>query len=87
MHHFDFYRLPEPGVMAEQIAESINDENVLTIVEWSEIVKDVLPDNRLTIELKPRAVNPDERDIVITYPEKFAEQIRSLEQKWGRSEP
>lgn len=73
--------------MAEQIAESINDKNVLTIVEWSDIVKDVLPAERITIELKPTANDLNEREVTFIYPEKLTDTLRSLEARWGRSEP
>lgn len=35
VHHFDLYRL-EPGTPDETLAESLERESVLTIVEWSE---------------------------------------------------
>ena len=87
IHHYDFYRLPEPGVLKEQVKESLMDDNVLTVVEWSDIVKDALPKKRLGIELKPTANDPEEREIIINYPEEFASLIRHLEQQQGRSEP
>lgn len=52
VHHFDFYRLLEPGIMRDEIAEVINDQKNVTIVEWADIVADVLPANRLTISIK-----------------------------------
>lgn len=51
--HYDFYRLREPGVMAIELAETLNDRAAVTIVEWGEIVESVLPDDRLTIRLLP----------------------------------
>lgn len=51
LHHFDFYRLDSPGVIREELEESINDEQVVVAIEWSDVVKDVLPKDRLTIEL------------------------------------
>lgn len=43
--HYDFYRLPDPGLMQEDLLESINDSNVITIVEWADSVADLLPEN------------------------------------------
>src|SRR3990172_13200391 len=34
IHHYDFYRLKEPGVMADQLAESLGDPKTITVVEW-----------------------------------------------------
>jgi tRNA threonylcarbamoyladenosine biosynthesis protein TsaE len=67
LHHFDFYRLAEPGVLSDQLRESLNDKRVITVIEWSDIVKDVLPEDRISIEFKLRETDPDERDISIHY--------------------
>lgn len=49
LHHFDFYRLHEPGIIAQELAELINDPQVVVVVEWADIVHNVLPQRRLTI--------------------------------------
>ena len=87
IHHFDFYRLNEPGVLADQLAESLTDPKVITVIEWSDIVADVLPTDRLSIKLEPTANDPDERQITISYPEKLAGLIRKLETKWAVGQP
>ncbi|MEX0748901.1 MAG: tRNA (adenosine(37)-N6)-threonylcarbamoyltransferase complex ATPase subunit type 1 TsaE [Candidatus Saccharimonadales bacterium] len=51
LHHFDFYRLNEPGVIAEELRESIDDPKVAVVIEWSDIVSDVLPSDRLRINI------------------------------------
>lgn len=72
LHHFDFYRLDEPGVVADQLAESIDNQSAVTVVEWSKTVDDVLPKSRLSINFDTAAGNPDERQMTITYPEFLA---------------
>lgn len=79
IHHFDFYRLKEPGVVSDQLEESLQNSRVITIVEWSDIVRGALPEDRLTIEFKPVKDNPDERQIEITYPESKLAIIEHLE--------
>lgn len=49
--HYDFYRLPDPGLMAEDLSESISDKNTITIIEWADTVSDILPKNRTTIKI------------------------------------
>lgn len=49
--HYDFYRLPDPGLMAEDLSESLNDKNTITIIEWADTVTDTLPENRTTIRI------------------------------------
>lgn len=87
IHHFDFYRLLEPGVLADQLSESLTDKNVITIVEWGDVVKDVLPDNRLAIEFKPMPNSEDERQITINYPESQTDLIKSVETAWAETRP
>ena len=50
--HYDFYRLNDPGIMAEDLVEAISDAKTVTIVEWGQSVQDVLPEKRKTIEIK-----------------------------------
>lgn len=51
IHHYDFYRLHDAGIMKNELAESMQDEHVVTVVEWGNIVADVLPTNRLSIKI------------------------------------
>lgn len=48
--HYDFYRLPDPGLMIDDLAEAIRNPNNIVIVEWGESVRGVLPDKRIQIE-------------------------------------
>lgn len=51
LHHYDFYRLTDPGIMRYDIAESSGDNTVVTVVEWAETVADVLPEDRIVLRL------------------------------------
>ena len=87
IHHFDFYRLSEAGIIVDQLAESLSDPKVITVIEWSDIVQGVLPMERLTIEFQPVEISPDERRITITYPESQAALIMKLESQWTGVRP
>lgn len=50
--HYDFYRLQDPGLMKEDLEESISNPNNYTIIEWGESVSDILPKNHTTINIK-----------------------------------
>ena len=52
LYHFDFYRLSEAGIMAADLAELIDDSQAIIVVEWGDIVKNVLPGKRLTIRFE-----------------------------------
>lgn len=47
--HYDFYRLNDAGIMANEISETIDDKTNVTIIEWADVVQGVLPDDRITI--------------------------------------
>lgn len=57
LHHFDFYRLEEPGVVQAELAESIHDPQVAVAIEWAQIVSGVLPEDRLSIVIKQTGEN------------------------------
>lgn len=64
--HCDFYRLSEPGIIAEELREHIGDPRSVVVVEWGDIIQNVLPANRLTIHLSQSG--EDTRDITCRYP-------------------
>jgi len=79
IHHFDFYRLDDAGVLKDQLRESLQDPEVVTVIEWSNIVEDVLPDERISIKFQPTSGDSEERGITIMYPENSTELIKKLE--------
>ena len=85
--HHDFYRLNEPGIMADELTESLSDDKTITVVEWGDIVDDVLPGDRITVEFKPIATSTDERQIIIYYTEKMISVIKQLETDWSKLRP
>ena len=50
--HYDFYRLDDPGIMSEDLAENLNDQNKIVIIEWSDLIQDILPENHTIINIK-----------------------------------
>ena len=50
--HYDFYRLGNPGIMSEDLLDAISDKNAITIVEWGESIRDILPEKRIKITIK-----------------------------------
>jgi len=86
IHHFDFYRLSEPGILADQLSEAI-DNNQVIVVEWADIVENVLPEERLALQLELTASSPDERLITLTYSEEYRGLVTALETDWKEVEP
>lgn len=50
--HYDFYRLPDPGLMSEDLQENLTDKNTITIIEWSDSVLNLLPKDRVIINIE-----------------------------------
>jgi tRNA threonylcarbamoyladenosine biosynthesis protein TsaE len=79
IHHFDFYRLAEAGIMHEELQELVDDPQLVVAVEWSDIVKDVLPAERLTINLQRMADHEDARRIIVEYPDELQYLVEGIE--------
>ena len=65
IHHFDFYRLGEAGLMEHELKDLIGDPKTVIVIEWGQAVRHVLPDERLRIEIIQ--TDTDSRDISINY--------------------
>ena len=50
--HYDFYRLPEPGLMFDDLMEKINNPQNIVVIEWGESVAELLPENHVKIEIE-----------------------------------
>lgn len=67
LSHYDFYRLNDAGIMDMEVAESLSEPGTITVVEWGESIKDVLPSSRIVITIN---YLPDEgRTVEIQLPE------------------
>jgi tRNA threonylcarbamoyladenosine biosynthesis protein TsaE len=49
LHHFDFYRLQDPGIIKLELAEAMHTPDVVVAIEWADTVQDILPADRLRI--------------------------------------
>jgi len=77
VHHFDFYRLHEPGIIADELAEVAGDPHAVTLVEWADVVQHVLPEKRLTVAI---AQTPQgDRRLTFTGPEQLTYLIEAAQ--------
>ena len=53
--HYDFYRLHDAGIMADELREASQDSRTITIIEWAGIVSGVLPDDHITVTITTTA--------------------------------
>lgn len=49
--HYDFYRLEDAGIMADELGETLQDPQTITLIEWAGIVKGILPADHLTMTI------------------------------------
>lgn len=49
--HYDFYRLSDPGIMADELDEMLQDKRVVVVIEWAQVVENVLPADRLVLTI------------------------------------
>lgn len=68
--HFDFYRLQEAGLIEHEIQEAISNPEAVVVIEWSDVVQHVLPEERLTITITK--TSDDGRAFMFNHPEKYA---------------
>lgn len=71
--HYDFYRLNDAGIMANELTETTQDIGTITVIEWADIVENVLPSNRLSIAFA--APTESTRRLTITGDEKILEKL------------
>ena len=80
LHHFDFYRLESPGVMAAELAESLSDDRAVVVIEWSGIVEDILPEARVMISIK--ATDESAREFTVTVPDEGFAELQTVFAHW-----
>jgi len=76
VYHFDFYRLKEAGLMEHDLTDVLGQPDRVVIVEWSDVIAHVLPENRLSIHIA--ASGDDRRHVTFSYPEKLAYLVKDI---------
>lgn len=78
LHHFDFYRLQEPGIIAHELEEVLEDTQSIIIIEWSAIIADMLPANR-TISVSIAYNNENGREIHVQAPRQLSYILKGVQ--------
>jgi tRNA threonylcarbamoyladenosine biosynthesis protein TsaE len=66
IHHYDLYRLGHDGPLPQELTEDLNDESILTVIEWPDRAGHHLPADRLTIKFL--VTGDDSRRLHLTAP-------------------
>lgn len=72
LHHYDFYRLSEAGMVGNELDEQQDDPTRVVAVEWAEPVHALLPTDRARITLARDADDEQKRKITIDLPTSLA---------------
>lgn len=76
LQHFDFYRLTDPGVLAEEFKEAVFDPMNVIAIEWGNVIESILPKTHVSVSI---ATLPDDRrSISITAPRTLAYVLEGL---------
>ena len=70
--HYDFYRLSDAGIMADELQEASNNPHSVVIIEWGDIVREVLPQDYVEVHFS--AISESVRELEFS-----ANGIRSIE--------
>ncbi len=49
--HYDFYRLSDPGLMAEDLQENLENSQNIIVIEWGESIANLLPKDHIQITI------------------------------------
>ncbi|MBC7512350.1 tRNA (adenosine(37)-N6)-threonylcarbamoyltransferase complex ATPase subunit type 1 TsaE [Candidatus Saccharibacteria bacterium] len=63
LSHYDFYRLSDPGIMADELRESLDDPLTAIVIEWGDVVGTILPTDTLRITFS----SPEEMTRVLNF--------------------
>lgn len=77
IHHFDFYRLPSAGLMANELDDVLGDPHIVTVIEWADAVKHVLPADRLHIKI--RQLPNGDREFTFSAPSELSYLIKAVQ--------
>jgi tRNA A37 threonylcarbamoyladenosine biosynthesis protein TsaE len=62
--------------MVHELEDIIDDPKVVLVVEWADVVKHVLPENKLTITIKRSG--EEARELEFMYPKSLSYLVESL---------
>ena len=65
LHHFDVYRVNDEDELFEIGFEEYLNKEDICIIEWADLIKNMLPENTIWIKIERTHKNPDQRTITI----------------------
>ena len=69
--HFDFYRLDNAIYVADALAEAMQGDKIICVIEWGDIIVDILPEDRIVVAIQRVPHDEMSRNINITAPAQY----------------
>ncbi len=76
IYHMDLYRLHEAGLIEHELHDVLDDKNAVIVIEWSDALKHVLPEKRLTIHIT--TLGDESRQLAFNFPESLEYLVQDL---------
>ena len=76
IHHYDFYRLPDAGLLTHELVDLLDEPLAVLVIEWADIVQSILPKDRVTIRIMP--TGDTSRQLNFEYPTKLGYVLEGL---------
>ncbi|HEX6461872.1 MAG TPA: tRNA (adenosine(37)-N6)-threonylcarbamoyltransferase complex ATPase subunit type 1 TsaE [Candidatus Saccharimonadales bacterium] len=78
LFHYDFYRLNEPGIMRQELSESLDESHGVIALEWDDTVHDLLPPER-TIRIELHYAGETGRQVTLFVPNQLSYIMEAIE--------
>lgn len=59
-------------MVAHELAEAMDDPRAVVVIEWGDVVGDVLPEKRITIYIEKSSSSDEGRHLEVSSPPEFA---------------
>lgn len=76
--HFDFYRLDDPGLVAVELEEYLEDKEAVVIIEWADSVQHLLSNACLRVRIMPVKDSDIRRELVLDIPPQLGYVVEGL---------
>lgn len=63
--HYDFYRLKHAGLIANELHENLTNPKAVIVIEWADVVEDVIPSDILEINIS--VLSEHKREFIFSY--------------------
>lgn len=71
LYHFDVYRIADPDEMYEIGYEDYIESDGVCVIEWAELIADILPEEHIRIDINKDSTKGDDyREITVSVPGK-----------------